>query len=597
MMQSTNNTRFLSPKQIKNNALIREPTEDEDEDEDEELKNPLVQGDNNNEYPDSSIRNAVFERPHEANQYEMPLHLNGIRPIKRLDPLSLNTNHIIFDINAIIQFTRHAPSCNNGDQGASLAGKDFEPGLLMYGIIKLIDFMTKSQNKTPLSFHTYGSLYVFVSNLYRTWLTALLMHGTNKGYNSTLHIVVCPYLKEHHVVQVGNYPIQLNDAFYKFLKFLTMLHDVFINTDNEQFKIALFEHLKQDPTHTNNSEFYAEWYTSLPGTITFYLMPEDTTSSPYKVTIKKNSVEGKYYIVNEDDVCFVIPHDVLGGASSLKSSLLVTKKGYTEIGNLQKFMQWYINNLGFIQEFTGLSNGQLMNNTLSVVTHSHIMKDYIEATWEYKIPKDLNDENCWNFQVKHVADKNDKTKLVVYNKFEPTNGVLVLDGKGNPNQTLAIKIEQFMKKNKFSLCGKVGDVNSSQLCSMLKSSLPNKEEKKEEEEVIMIKAENVENVTENGNLTNPISISNTIPRVLGKVVNPTPKNERKVKKMGLSNTIKSGVSNTIKSGVSKFSSLFKKNSKDKANQPIKKQTVQLGGQKNKRKSIKKNKRTRRNKKI
>ena len=72
------------------------------------------------------------------------------------------------------QFTRHAQSCNNIIEGiSSVYKKDFEPGLTSKGIEETLKFSDKNES-------SFGSKIVFVSNLIRTWMTAVILY-TKKG--------------------------------------------------------------------------------------------------------------------------------------------------------------------------------------------------------------------------------------------------------------------------------------------------------------------------------------------------------------------------------------------------------------------------------
>ena len=91
------------------------------------------------------------------------------------------------------QFTRHMQSCNNIEMG-KLSGKDYEPSVSLYGIVKTIEFSQKEENKKDFKSDT-----VFVSNLLRTWITALILYGSGKpdeSGKSELNLYISPYLKE-----------------------------------------------------------------------------------------------------------------------------------------------------------------------------------------------------------------------------------------------------------------------------------------------------------------------------------------------------------------------------------------------------------------
>lgn len=71
------------------------------------------------------------------------------------------------------RFTGHILSCNNIDESKYIIGKDIEPGLAISGITDTINFvLDKTQDKNP-----FKSYDVCVSNLYRTWCTAVILYG------------------------------------------------------------------------------------------------------------------------------------------------------------------------------------------------------------------------------------------------------------------------------------------------------------------------------------------------------------------------------------------------------------------------------------
>jgi hypothetical protein len=394
------------------------------------------------------------------------------------------------------QFTRHAPSCNNINFGKFYAkNKDFEPGIVWLGIIKIINLMmSKHEEQYEKSFETYKSNVVCVSNLYRTWCTAFLMHGPNKP--TILNIIVCPYLKEYHNnIQRGNYPKDVRHTFFKFLKFLTSLHDVFVHTStNTSEKTRLFQKMVEYNSSSEDSEdkleenpqFYKGWYESLPMTITFYLLSADVRNTPYIISIKKDSADGVYKFVdvinNASEFCKM--KQILGADLRKIKFKSLQVEGYTKTGNLQQFMQWYYDNEELIITATNRRlTRKHFNNTLSVVTHSHIMEDYIKKTWGLRGTtltkyEQVEKHNSWSFQVKNKL--NEKNQLVITDgyDFTPTPGVLVTD-KG-VEQKKAIEIERIMQR--FSLCGKNGSVKNECLSSA-ESSLNDNDDGNDEVEV------------------------------------------------------------------------------------------------------------------
>ena len=93
------------------------------------------------------------------------------------------------------QFTRHAQSCNNV---TSVVDKVYEPSITYLGILDSIEFA--NQNAQVGAF-THN--HICVSNLLRTWITAVLLYGSqiskmnNEETRKILTLYICPYLKEY----------------------------------------------------------------------------------------------------------------------------------------------------------------------------------------------------------------------------------------------------------------------------------------------------------------------------------------------------------------------------------------------------------------
>ena len=416
----------------------------------------------------------------------------------------ISTNPITF------QFTRHGPSCNNLNEGLGSTltqvisigtkkiGKDAEPGLVWLGIIELILFMTnlnESGYKPNRKFHpyqyhnmpfiqTYESNTCVVSNLYRTWITAILMHGSRKQNNDTLNLLVCPYLKEKHgTFKNGNYPIHLQYTFYKLLKFLNNLHEVFHYDDKlpSEYGAKLYKTLNELNIDKKSEEaqatFYKKWYNDLPNTIRFYLLPENisTTQKNQTITIKKENTT-LYNIINDAEFCD-ISSNTLGATISKLPLYYVSSKGYTETGSLQIFMEWFTaNRQTIISKYPDLSEKDLLpNNLLSVITHSNLMRTYVSNTWNIDKEKIYyREQNAWSFKTMV------QTKDTEFSSFVGSSGVLVEDGC--KQQKKSNILENLMRK--YSLCGTDG--HAKNLCKNNNSSknyntiTPNKNDTKSE---------------------------------------------------------------------------------------------------------------------
>ena len=93
------------------------------------------------------------------------------------------------------QFTRHAQSCNNV---SSIIDKVYEPSISYLGIMDSIEFAKKDAQVGAFTHN-----HVCVSNLLRTWITAVLLYGSqlskmnNEEPRKMLTLYICPYLKEY----------------------------------------------------------------------------------------------------------------------------------------------------------------------------------------------------------------------------------------------------------------------------------------------------------------------------------------------------------------------------------------------------------------
>ncbi len=332
------------------------------------------------------------------------------------------------------QFTRHLQSCNNIKQGKdawwwgqarsaliSGSGKDFEPGGTVYGIKNTIEFAQKDENKQYFNFN-----HIYVSNLYRTWITAFLLYGINLTSTDTLTLYISPYLKEYHFdkkgveVKTGNFPKDIHHMAQKFKKFLETLYNVY-NTE--------------------------PWYNMLPSTIILKLPPSND-NKVQEIKYNKNKENPIYKLTS-----FCNIKDTAGPKSD---------KGFTGTGNLQTFMEWY----NSASNYYGKNN---KSGIVHIITHSHIMRDYLKQfslNESYdknkksfdinKIPDDnltnIRNSNSWHFQTAEdtvVERKNQESSINEYIKFFDLKA-------GVPND-----IEQgttLEKENKNSICGKTGSV-------------------------------------------------------------------------------------------------------------------------------------------
>ena len=229
------------------------------------------------------------------------------------------------------QFTRHLLSCNNIGCGYPF-GKDWEPSATAYGITKTVQFA--NENKARFNSNT-----VYVSNLIRTWMTAVLLYGTQaygtygtqpystKQSETTLNLYVSPYLKEYHLpgIHPGNYPYDTySKSLEQFRTFLNTLQRYVVRCSD---KICIHFIDVNAPT-----------------------LSSDTNP------ICKFKKQHNQYIYESSPL-----HPRLTDRSFLRSN------AFLKTGNLEQFMQWY-NNIN-----------KHVHTPVHVVTHSNIMKEYLKT--------------------------------------------------------------------------------------------------------------------------------------------------------------------------------------------------------------------------
>lgn len=341
------------------------------------------------------------------------------------------------------QFTRHVLSCNNANLGKGIRfGKDFEPGATVYGIFKTIEYAQLAEQAPNFNFN-----HVHVSNLYRTWITAVLLYGTNVDENR-LNLYISPFLKEKHGwFKSGNFPKEIKHMANKFLKFLEELYNYCINSEGD------VDELYSQRDRTN-------WYDSLPEEIVLHL-PRGQNNESNQIIYQKNGPD-PYKLKS-----FCNIEDTAGPSSG---------KDFTQTGDLQKFMDWYNNN-----SKSNYFGSHDENNKVHIVTHSHIMRDYLSKfkvtiSEEGKAPqapisfdidaidntelKKIRNSNSWHF----ITTQKNLPKPGPYPSIEKAVDELQLV-KGVPiDKKEAIKIEN--ENSTTSLCGTDGSVNPvAEICN------------------------------------------------------------------------------------------------------------------------------------
>jgi len=265
-------------------------------------------------------------------------------------------------------FTRHSTSCNNDDAGKYLlfVNKDKEPSLSDRGVVKTILHSLDNPN----NFNTDHTDHVYVSSLFRTWCTAVLLYGTKK---TEFNLYICPYLKEHHepAVTRGNYPKPLDHMVKKFLKFL-----------NYAFKIEHKEFPTTNPAVTTRIKLDEddEFAKLMPPTIKLHFHKvDDTTDTTIEPIIFTKGSDG--YTLPAEDCSIKARIDAAGlgqdGFLKENTSKRLLKevvgstddeKGFKQTGDLQTFMEWF-NKDPVLHPKT---------YPIHVVTHSKTMQEYVK---------------------------------------------------------------------------------------------------------------------------------------------------------------------------------------------------------------------------
>ena len=257
--------------------------------------------------------------------------------------------------NQKFQFTRHLLSCNNIGMGGDNAikkkfGKDLEPGATVYGIFETIMYSLKNRTKETFNFN-----HVYVSNLYRTWITAVLLYGTQLYPEATLNLYVSPYLKEKgknigiRTITHGNFPDDIRITANKFLLFLNTMNYYF--QDAEQNIPPKYRGI---PPHGIPND----WYSQLPSTIILHLPPKQQTIDPQRITYKAIGENRKYVITH-----FCGIEDLIGPKG---------RKEFTNPGDkqLETFMRWFNKEKNYYPLMA-------KDGLVHVVAHSNIMQEYL----------------------------------------------------------------------------------------------------------------------------------------------------------------------------------------------------------------------------
>lgn len=251
------------------------------------------------------------------------------------------------------QFTRHIQSCNNAESGeqTSFGRKNLEPSVSIYGIQKAVEFAYKNRDRYKFD---NSNNTIYVSNLLRTWITAVILYNNNFSTNSnnkTLTLYISPYLKEktkkilgHEFIR-GNYPEDLQKTISRFIEFLNLYKDKGIYTPNN----------KNKPKYIN-----------MPEVIILKIPEYNEGDNKNKINnnwqeIKINSLN-KFKLNNINNI-----KDTVGPKTTFKEE-------YLKVGDLKKFMNWY-------NTLPPNSNTKIpkSNTKIHVITHSGVMRNYVKV--------------------------------------------------------------------------------------------------------------------------------------------------------------------------------------------------------------------------
>ncbi len=245
----------------------------------------------------------------------------------------------------LFQFTRHATSCFNikvyPPEGKGFFGRDGIPSLPDYGITRTIALANKNKGISR-----FQSPIVSVSNLIRTWMTAVLLYAfSNK---ETLTLRICPHLRE--TGWEGNKAYPLTNSIPKFISFLKLIKTTFSHYRDLREIILLIP---------NDTTTYSSW---IPITIT------------------------------------IPTYDITPSICDLVDPLL--EGGYIDEGNVDKFMKWY-NEL--FPEEKGMvhivAHSGIMKTYVKKICKGYLLSKNTKFNMEtYSVDGiPLEVQNCWSF--------------------------------------------------------------------------------------------------------------------------------------------------------------------------------------------------------
>ena len=293
-----------------------------------------------------------------------------------------------------IQITRHSISCNQHSSGKiTKLGKDFEPGLTDSGIIKTLEFSFNSSiaPRFTLDKNINNDYVVYVSPLYRTWCTAVLLYGIHTN-NEPLTLIIAPYLKEFHgYSRRGNYP--------KALKHMVQKFNAFLN------------HLSSSIFSNHRYSTIKDFFRKLPETITIKVGPTDCIDT--KMIYKK--VNDKY--IFDQRLSIPIPdekHD------SILTCDKVNTPYFLKNGDINKFIEW-------------TKSENINDETIHVVAHSNLMNNFIDGKSKEK--KYFTTQEAEKFKKIIKKETNSGTIQIVTNSDDRKDiqNITVYPGHNNLN--------------------------------------------------------------------------------------------------------------------------------------------------------------------
>jgi len=280
------------------------------------------------------------------------IHKNGVRRDEvdedRTNTATLATTRTAPSDQIQFHFTRHATSCYNikmYEQGGPIRERvgvighllsDGVPSLAYSGIINTIDLAEKNKGTTRFEMPEQG---VYVSNLIRTWMTAVLLYAYDK---ETITLRMSPHLREKGLEGNDAHPLTISVP--KFVAFL--------------------EQIRQHE-HYRGLREVALW------------VEQHKSWAVLTITIPEKGP----IAYDEPSMCVIV--------DPLQLSFI--QKSYTDVGDLDAFMKWV-----YRYPHMHHTKDRAPPNDIHVVTHSGLMKKYVQTQCKgYTMKGDPFDVNSY----------------------------------------------------------------------------------------------------------------------------------------------------------------------------------------------------------